>query len=134
MRATFDRLVRFALVGGVATAIQYAILIVLVREAGAWPTTASGIGFVVSAIGNYLLNYYFTFRSRRSHGAALAKFLLLAAGGLAINSLLMQWLVAAAGLNYLVAQVCATGVVFLWNFAGNSLWTFGAPEHVDARP
>jgi putative flippase GtrA len=125
--------VRFALVGAAATAAQYAILIVLVREAGVSPTPASAIGFVVSAIGNYLLNYYFTFRSRRSHGGALAKFLLLAGGGLAINSLLMQLLVVGAGWYYMVAQVCATAVVFLWNFIGNSFWTFGAPERVDAR-
>jgi putative flippase GtrA len=120
-----ERLVRFALVGGVATGIQYGVLIVLVREAGVWPTVASAIGFVVSAGCNYLLNYHFTFRSSHSHSTAVVKFLTLAAVGLAINSTLMQVLVGA-GWHYLLAQVCATAVVFLWNFAGNSLWTFRA--------
>jgi len=49
---------------------------------------------------------------------------------LGINSLLMQVLVQS-GWHYLLAQVCATAVVFLWNFVGNSLWTFGAEP---ARP
>lgn len=125
MRDTLGRLVRFALVGATATAIQYVVLIALVRGLGVWPTLASAIGFVISAGLNYLLNYHFTFRSQRRHGPAALKFVALAGVGLAINSLLMQLLVET-GWHYLLAQVCATAVVFLWNFVGNSLWTFGA--------
>jgi putative flippase GtrA len=125
------RLVRFGLVGGVATGLQYLLLIVLVREAGLWPTVASGVGFAISAVVNYLLNYHFTFRSRRPHGPALARFMTLAVVGLAINSVLMQVLLGA-GWYYLVAQLGATTVVFLWNFVGNSVWTFAASAHAGA--
>ena len=125
MRGWLGRLVRFGLVGAVATGIQYLILIVLVRESGMWPALASAIGFVASSSGNYLLNYRFTFRSGQPHGPAAAKFVTLAAVGLVINFVLMQVL-GAAGVYYLLAQVCATAVVFLWNFLGNSLWTFRA--------
>jgi putative flippase GtrA len=124
VRDVLGRLLRFGLVGGVATGIQYLILIVLVHE-GVGPTVASAIGFVVSAFGNYLLNYHFTFRSNESHGPAATKFVMLAAGGLLINSVLMHVL-EGAGWYYLLAQVFATAVVFLWNFVGNSLWTFRA--------
>lgn len=125
MRGVLGKLMRFGLVGGVATGIQYLILVVLVREAGTWPALASAIGFVASASVNYMLNYHFTFGSERPHGPAAAKFVTLAAVGLAINFVLMQVL-GAAGVYYLLAQVCATAVVFLWNFFGNSLWTFRA--------
>jgi putative flippase GtrA len=124
LKEVFGRLVRFGLVGVLATGLQYLILVLLVRELGTWPVVASGVGFVTSAGCNYILNYHFTFRSRRRHAAAALKFLSLATVGLAINSVLMQVLVAA-GWHYLLAQVCATAVVFLWNFVGNSLWTFG---------
>ncbi len=116
---------RFTVVGGIATAIQYAILILLVRSFGMAPTPASSIGFVLSAFVNYLLNYRFTFHSRRPHVPAMAKFGLLAGTGLLINAAIMHWMVGA-GVHYLLAQVCATGVVLFWNFIGNSLWTFGA--------
>ena len=125
MRGWLGRLMRFGLVGAVATGIQYLILIVLVRGTGMWPALASAIGFVASSSGNYLLNYHFTFQSGRPHGPAAAKFVTLAAVGLVINFVLMQVL-GAAGVYYLLAQVCATAVVFLWNFLGNSLWTFRA--------
>ena len=123
MRALLERVLRFGLVGALATGVQYAILVVLVRWAGMWPPAASAVGFVVSAVGNYLLNYHFTFRSRERHAPAAAKFLILAGGGLALNAALMAVLVDM-GWHYLVAQVCVTAVVFLWNFIGNSLWTF----------
>jgi len=122
------RLLRFMLVGGVATGLQYVILIALVRGVGVWPTVASGIGFVISAVANYLLNYHFTFRSDRPHAPAVAKFMTLVAVGLGINTVLMQ-LLLGAGWYYLLAQVCATEVVLVWNFFGNSVWTFGASEH-----
>ena len=125
MRDVLEKLLRFGLVGGVATGIQYLILVVLVHAVGMPAPVASEIGFVVSAFGNYLLNYHFTFRSRRPHGPAAAKFMVLVAVGLAINFALMQVLIGA-GVYYLLAQVCATAVVFLWNFVGNSLWTFRA--------
>jgi putative flippase GtrA len=119
-----SRLVRFAVVGGIATAIQYALLILLVRGFGMAPTPASSIGFVLSAVVNYLLNYRFTFQSSRPHGPAAAKFGLLAGTGLLINAVIMR-LMTGAGVHYLIAQVCATGVVLFWNFIGNSMWTFG---------
>jgi putative flippase GtrA len=126
-RTHLSRFVRFAVVGGIATAIQYAVLVLLVRGFGMAPTAASSIGFALSAVANYLLNYRFTFRSDRPHGPAAAKFGLLAAIGLLVNAAVMHLLVAA-GVHYLLAQVCATGVVLFWNFAGNSLWTFGVVE------
>lgn len=115
---------RFVIVGGVATVIQYALLILFVRGFGVAPTAASSAGFVVSAVVNYLLNYRFTFQSNRPHAPAMAKFGLLAGAGLLINAAIMHLLVAA-GVHYLLAQVCATAVVLFWNFVGNSFWTFG---------
>lgn len=129
--AHFTRFVRFALVGGVATAIQYAILVLLVLGFSVAPTPASSVGFVLSAIVNYLLNYRYTFRSNRAHGPAAAKFGLLAGSGLLINAAIMHLLVGAS-VHYLLAQICATAVVLLWNFIGNSLWTFGVGA-VDER-
>jgi putative flippase GtrA len=123
-KAQVARFVRFALVGAVATAIQYAILVFLVRGFGVAPTPASSVGFALSAVANYLLNYRFTFRSNRAHGPAAAKFALLAVTGLFVNAAIMHLMVGAR-VHYLLAQVCATAVVLFWNFLGNSLWTFG---------
>lgn len=119
-----SRFARYLVVGAIATAIQYAILILLVHGVGMPPTPASSIGFVLSAGVNYLLNYRLTFQSDRPHGPAVAKFAALAGTGLLINAVIMH-LMTGAGAQYLIAQVCATGVVLVFGFIGNSLWTFG---------
>jgi putative flippase GtrA len=120
----FTRFVRYLAVGGIATVIQYILLVLLVRAFRIAPTLASTIGFALSAIVNYLLNYHFTFESDRPHGPAAAKFAVLAASGLIINAVMMHLLVNA-GVRYLIAQVCATAVVLFWGFIGNTIWTFG---------
>jgi putative flippase GtrA len=130
-RAHAARFVKFALIGALATALQYAVLVLLVRAAGLYPTAASSIGFAASALANYLLNYRFTFRSDRPHASAAARFAALAAAGLLINAGIMHGLLQLR-VQYLLAQVCATAVVLAWNFLGNSFWTFGvrpAEEH-----
>ena len=118
------RFVRYLAVGGIATVIQYILLIFLVRAFRMAPTLASTIGFALSAIVNYLLNYSFTFQSDRPHGPAAAKFAVLAASGLVINAVIMHLLVNA-GVRYLLAQICTTAVVLFWGFIGNTIWTFG---------
>lgn len=127
------RFARFVLVGCLATGIQYAVLVLLVRAFGTDPTLASALGFVLSASVNYIVNYHYTFESSAQHGTAAIKFGVLALVGLLINSALMHALVAA-GWHYLLAQVCTTAVVLVWNFAGNSLWTFRTTAGDTAAP
>lgn len=117
------RFIRFTLVGGFATGIQYVVLVLLVQNGGSNPVAASAAGFVISAFVNYIVNYHYTFGSSQPHYAAVAKFAVLAGLGLLLNSLIMAALVHF-GLHYLGAQIAATVTVLLWNFAGNSLWTF----------
>ena len=75
------RLVSFLGVGAIATALQYAILVFSVEALGLKPVVGSSVGFAISAVCNYWLNYHFTFRSRQSHAGAAARFALVAAAG-----------------------------------------------------
>lgn len=121
-----DQVIRFVIIGGVATSVQYAILIVLVRFASSEPVVASTIGFAISAVLNYLANRRFTFRSRARHGDAVPRFVLVALVGLLINASILAVLHDAMGLHYLVAQVAATGATLMWNFWFNRIWTFAS--------
>lgn len=51
----------FTVIGGFATLIHYAVLVILVRSVGVDALVASIAGFVVSAGINYLLNRRYTF-------------------------------------------------------------------------
>ena len=121
---------------GLATALQYAILVVLVEGLQWPPVFASSIGFAVSALGNYLLNRRFTFRSQRRHLEAAPRFAVVAVIGFWINAAVVWLAFDAAGLHYLVAQVVATLATLGWTFVANRNWTFGhaAPSPPDRRP
>ena len=118
------KFMRFVMVGGIATATQYAILILLVEFLQVYAVVASAIGFVISSILNYRLNYSFTFSSNRSHRAAFPRFFLTAIIGLLINTGTMLVCLEIFGLYYIVSQVLATGTSLVWNFVVNSAWSF----------
>jgi len=121
-----EQFFRFAIVGAVATGLQYALLVLLVEFADAAPVLASSVGFTVSAFVNYAMNRRFTFDSGRPHGEALPRFLLVALVGLALNGGLVWLFHVPLRLHYLLAQVIATLGTLVSSFALNRAWTFAA--------
>ena len=121
---TCRRMLSFATIGGIATALHYVILILLVEILSVTALVASSVGFVCSAALNYWLNYHLTFKSSQRHSDAGPKFMLIAAIGLGINSGIVAIGTELARTNYLVVQVVATAFVLAWNFLANSAWTF----------
>jgi putative flippase GtrA len=116
--------VRYAGAGVIGTAAQYAVLIALVQGAQVGVVAASTAGAIVGAGINYLLNHRFTFASRESHGRALPRFAAVAAGGIALNALVVAGMLALVGPHYLVAQVVATLAVLAAGYLANRAWTF----------
>ncbi len=57
-------IIRFGIVGGAATAVHYAIYLVLVRRLG--PSVSYTIGYIISFCINFYLSNRFTFRTNPS--------------------------------------------------------------------
>ncbi len=123
-KGTIGQFLLFAGVGAIGTIGHYTTLIVLVQFWAVDPAFASSFGFVIGAMINYILNYEFTFRSKKRHKEALTKFLIVAIIGAGINGSIMYLGVENTNINYLIVQIFATCVVLLWNFVLNKLWTF----------
>ncbi|KGI60934.1 GtrA-like protein [Prevotella sp. DNF00663] len=68
----FGEIIRFGIVGGLATLLQYGIYLLLLKQMGHNP--AMTIGYAISFIFNYLASTYFTFRVKASakRGAGFA--------------------------------------------------------------
>lgn len=115
---------RFAMVGAVGTLAQYSVLITLVETRLSGPLIASTLGFTLGAVINYSLNHKFTFQSTKKHSDAFWKFMFIATCGAALNYILLYIGIHYLYFQYLIAQVCATGIVLLWNYTGNKLWSF----------
>jgi putative flippase GtrA len=119
---------KYGLVGLIGTAMQYAVLIGLIRLHVANAVVASTVGAALGACVNYALNYYVTFKSAEHHMRAATKFFLVAAAGMAINATLMSLLVERLHIQYLIAQCLSTACVLGAGFVINSLWSFPSPQ------
>ena len=116
--------VRFLLVGGSATVVQYLVLVALVRWWGLGPVLASSVAYVISALYNYVLSYAITFRSSRAHVSAIPRFAVVLLIGLALNAIVVWFLADQLRVHYLVAQVAATLVTLSWNYFASLRWAF----------
>ena len=115
---------RFAAVGACGTLVQYATLEVGTGRLGIQAAWASAIGYLLGSVVNYLLNYFFTFESGKSHTEAASKYFSLLGVGFCINTGLMALLVHQLGWNLWIAQILTTGIGLIWNFTGSRYWAF----------
>lgn len=114
----------FAAVGAVGTLGHYLLLLALVEWGGQDPVTGSVAGFLLGALINYSLSRRLVFASRRPHREALPRFMAVAGSGLVMNTLLMTLLTHTFTVPYLIAQIATTGLLLLWHYSANALWTF----------
>lgn len=109
---------RFAIVGIIATAVHYAIMVALVETGRVAPVIATTIGYGFGIVVSYALNRRFTFAAQGTPVAkSFAKFVVLYGVGAVLNGAIVGGLIAL-GAYYLLAQVIATGLVLIWNFLG----------------
>ena len=114
---------RYGLIGAIATATHYAVLI-FCTEALHWPAyLGSGTGAIIGAQVAFLGNRRFTFAHQGPISQAWLKF-----QGTALLGALVGMVIVAigvkAGWHYLAAQVLATLTSLLLTFAINRAWTF----------
>jgi putative flippase GtrA len=120
----FRRFLHFAAVSLLGTVAHYLLLVALVEGAGADPVVGSVAGFCLGALVNYGMSHRYVFRSDRAHHEALPRFFAVALSGLAWNTLLMSLLIHRLDWPYLPAQIVTTGLLVMWHYAVNALWTF----------
>ncbi len=130
MRATesLARIVRqivtFGGVGIVAAIGHYGTLIGLVERYHVAPVPATLAGYIIGGVISYLLNRRHTFASDRPHDEAGWRFATVAGIGFGLTGAIMHLFVDRLGLPYLPAQFVTTGIVLVWSFIANKLWTF----------
>ena len=115
---------KFLLVGGFSTALQYLILVLLVHFFSAIPTLASSLGYIMSALVNYLLNRRLTFQSDSPHRRAAPRFIFVVLSGLLLNGTIMWIGTDLFNNNYVIVQVFATVIVLIFNYTAHKTWSF----------
>ena len=86
---------------------------------------ANGIGFTLAASSNYFLNRWWTFHSNNPELAVeYSRFLFFSAIGLGMNTLIIWSLVSKRNYNFYLSKLFAIGIVTVWNFFINLMFTF----------
>ena len=114
----FNQIMKFGVVGVVAFAIDYGLMVALTELAGIDYLVSATVSFMVSVTFNYLasMRYVFTHREGLSRRREFAVFVALSVAGLLINDGLMWLGTSFAGIDYRLTKLAATAVVMVWNF------------------
>jgi putative flippase GtrA len=115
--------VRFCIVGGIATAMNYGFFLLLYLL-GTNYLAASAAGYIIGVLGGFVLNRRFTFRSRSvRYGREMASYFGVYTVSLFLGLGLLRLLVGA-GVNVLIANVATIGLTTTTNYVGSRFLVF----------
>jgi len=130
-RESLRQFLKFAIVGAGNTVVDWVIYFFLQRYVHLAKLVAKSCSFIVAAASSYYFNRRWTFRSNNPNVTGeFVRFLLVAATGLAWNTLIFYIVSVRFHLADIVGLFIATALVTLWNFFANKRWTF-RPEVVN---
>lgn len=118
--------VRFLVVGGMATGLQYVLLGAATALLGWTSAAGSAVGYAAGSMLSYALNYLFTFRSDARHMQAIPRFYAMVGLGLVLNTSVMAFLADYWGWDVWLSQVVATMLTLFSNFVLSRRWVFKA--------
>ena len=119
----FKRLSRFVIVGGVNTALTYALYAGLVWY-GLHYLLALTIEYVIGILAGFIANRQWTFAYRDRIGPALFRYMATYCGVYLLNAVLLMFFVELAGMNKLLAQLFALGMATLASYLAQHRWVF----------
>ena len=134
--------VKFALVGFVATLVDFLFYKIFINYFGFPPATSKGFSTEIAILNSFLLNNFWTFRYRKTKTSSWQKlgiFNLVSLGGLVVGVLIVKYLhdVYGDGFIYLIFKPIAYNnfyffatipPVMIWNFTVNHFITWRHQE------
>lgn len=124
LRGLAEQFLKFGVVGTIAFAIDFGIMVLLTEAFGIEPVVAATVSFCISVIFNYAASMRYVFARRDDMGRAreLTTFVALSVVGLGINDALMLLGTETLQWDYRLVKVAATAVVTVWNFGSRKVF------------
>ncbi len=115
---TAVQLLRYALVGGTATLIDFTLLYALTEYLKIHYLLSATIAVTIALTYNYLLciSWVFDKRKLKNKIAESLIFLIIAMTGVILNGATIYILTEYAKFYYLISKIFSTAIIFLWNF------------------
>ena len=121
MQKLLAQIMKFGIVGVIATVIDFGIMNLLHYGLGLNILIANTSGFIVSLIFNYVasMKYVFAHKEGMSRRREFIIFVVLSVIGLVLNDGIVLTLNAGLGLEANIAKICATALVMVYQVARN---------------
>lgn len=127
MQKLLAQIMKFGVVGVIATVIDFGIMNLLHYGLGLNILIANTSGFIISLIFNYLasMKYVFAHKEGMSRRREFIIFVVLSVIGLVLNDGIVLALNAGLGLEANIAKICATALVMVYNFVTRKIFLEG---------
>ena len=124
MKVLALELSRYLTASVIGTAAHYCLMMVLIYFATVDDVVASTYGAIVGAFIIYVLNYYITFKSTKTHQVAATRFAFVALLSVVMNGLILKGLLTWFDWHTMLLQGLTTLTVFGLTYLLNRTWTF----------
>ena len=128
------QLVKFGIVGLSSTAVNFAVLNLMLIVFHQNRYSAVTVAFLISVVNGYIWNKRWTFKAAQAKAVhtQFTQFLLVNTVGLGLDLLIIKLISVPLEHDFHLsmvkatnlAQLVATGVAVFWNFFANRFWTF----------
>lgn len=125
MEKLFQQIIKFGIVGVIATIIDWTIFYVLFNFFGVWYILAKTIAFLISTVFNYILSMKYVFVSRFSEDEKHKEFQLfvtLSVIGMLLTLSLLWFAVEILNIHANIANILVAIVVMTCNFIMRKTW------------
>lgn len=125
MKKLFEQIVKFGIVGVIATIIDWSIFYALFNLTGMWYILAKTIAFAISTVFNYYLSMKYVFVSKYSKDQRHREFqifILLSIIGMLLTLSLLWFVVEIIGINANIANIIVAVIVMVCNFVMRKIW------------
>jgi len=124
-KAFFLKFLKFGVVGFSGLIVDFSVTWLCKERLKIHKYISSSLGFIVATGTNYTLNRYWTFNNHDPASIIqFGKFFVVAVVGLILSNAIIYLLNDRMKFNFYLAKAFAIGIVSLWNFFANYLYTF----------
>ena len=118
MNKLLHKIIRFSIVGGIATIIDFVCLYIFKEFLNIDVILANTLSFIISVTYNYIasITWVFDVNKNKNKKIQFILFIIFSIVGLIINNIILYILTDKLNIYYLISKVVATLIVMIFNF------------------
>jgi putative flippase GtrA len=122
---THSRIIPFFFIGILSSLVDIGLMTCCITYLGVWYLYAAACSYCCGIVVSYTANRYITFQdATRTNAIQFATFAAISVSCLIVNLGIVWLVVTYLALTPIMAKIFATSCAFLWNYHGQSRFTF----------